>query len=90
MFIFVRSLFPNVGWPDRVSYSDDYRKRVLGSDQHCCRKPTYSEPRKREKKASCYNQLTRFSLRSCHGSMLLEGCKVTTPGAFILICEAVL
>ena len=51
MFIFVRSLFPNVGWPDRVSYSDDYSKRVLGSDQHCCRKTTYSEPRKREKNA---------------------------------------
>ena len=49
MFIFVRSLFPNVGWPDRVSYSDDYSKRVLGSDQHCCRKPTYYEPCKREK-----------------------------------------
>ena len=49
MFIFVRSLFPNVGLPDRVSYSDDYSKRVLGSDQHCCRKPTYYEPCKREK-----------------------------------------
>ena len=29
MFIFVRSLFPNVGWHDRVSYSDDYSKRML-------------------------------------------------------------
>ena len=49
MFILVRSLFPNVGWHDRVSYSDDYSKRMLGSDQHCCRKPTYYEPCKREK-----------------------------------------
>ena len=50
MFIFVRSLVAKIAWPDRVSYSDDYSKRVLGSDQHCCRMPTYSEPCKLEKK----------------------------------------
>ena len=77
MSIFVRSVVPNVGWHDRVYYSYDYKKRVLGSDQRCCRKPTYYEPCKREKTGFCYNQLPQFSLRSCHGSMLLEGCKVT-------------
>ena len=49
MSICVRSLFRNVGWHDRVSYSYDYKKRALGSDQRCCRKPTYYEPCKREK-----------------------------------------
>ena len=49
MFIFVRSLFPNVGWHDRVSYSDDCSKRVLGSDQRYCRKPTYYEACKPKK-----------------------------------------
>ena len=41
------------------------------------------------KRCCCYNQLPRFSLRFCHGSMLLEGCKVTNARTFILICEAV-
>ena len=49
MFIFVRSLFPNVGWHDRMSYSDDCSKRVLGSDQRCSRKPTYHEACKPKK-----------------------------------------
>ena len=32
-----------------------------------------------KKTGFCYNQLPRFSLRSCHGSMLLEGCKRPEP-----------
>ena len=49
MFIFVRSLVPSFGWHDEVWYADDYSKRVLGSEQHCCRKPTYYESCKRDK-----------------------------------------
>ena len=73
MFIFVRSLFPNVGWHARVSYSDDYSKRVLGSDQHCCRKPTYYEPCKRERNVFLLQPAARVSFRSCCGSVLLDG-----------------
>ena len=72
MSIFVRSLFPNVGWQDRVSYSDDYSKRMLGSDQHCCRKPTYYEPCKREKNGFLLQPAARVSFRSCYGSVLLD------------------
>ena len=73
MFIFVRSLFPNVGWHDRVSYADDYSKRVLGSDQHCCREPTYYEPCKREKNVFLLQPAARVSFRSCCGGVLLDG-----------------
>ena len=72
LFIFVRSLFPNVGWHNRVSYSDDYSKRMLGSDQHCCRKPTYYEPCKREKNVFLLQPAARVSFRSCYGSALLD------------------
>ena len=72
LFIFVRSLFPNVGWHDRVSYSHDYSKRMLGSDQHCCRKPTYYEPCKREKNLFLLQPAARVSFRSCYGSVLLD------------------
>ena len=73
MFIVVRSLFPNVGWHARLSYSDDYSKRVLGSDQHCCRKPTYYEPCKRKRNVFLLQPAARVSFRSCCGSVLLDG-----------------
>ena len=91
MFIFVRSLVPNVGWHDRVSYADEYSKRVLGSDQHCCRKPTYYESCKRDK--------NMFLLQPAAPGFLSDlvmverfrtGARLRTPRAFILICEAVL
>ena len=55
-----------------MSYSDDYSKRMLGSDQHCCRKPTYYEPCKREKNVFLLQPAARVSFRSCYGSVLLD------------------
>ena len=91
MFIFVRSLFPNVGWHDRMSYSDDCSKRVLGSDQRCSRKPTYHEACKPKKKpvpvtTSRPGFLSDLVMVAC----VWTGARSQTLRTFILICEAVL
>ena len=45
---------------------------MLGSDQHCCRKPTSYEPCKREKNVFLLQPAARVSFRSCYGSALLD------------------
>ena len=73
MFIFVRSLFPNVGWHDRVTIITSVCwvpiSIAVGSQltmSHVSVKKT----------CSCHNQLPGFSFRSCYGSVRLDRGKV--------------